>query len=165
MIAIDRGYNDYARDNPLTALGLFFVTRLNSNAKSRAIHHLSVLADKRLTNDQTIEFTGIHAAKQCPIQLRRIGYRNSGTGRSYVFLTNNFNLAAKTIAAIYQTRWQVELFFKSIKQNLKIKSFIGTGKYAVLTQVWIALCGYLLLAFIELKKSIQRLLQPDPFEK
>ena len=104
--------------------------------------------------------------------LRRIGCRDPETKIHYVFLTNNFKLAAKTIADIYKARWQVELFFKWIKQNLKIKSFVGTSKNAVMTQIWIALCVYLLLAFIKfqskLKKSMQqilRLLQLNLFEK
>lgn len=125
-----------------------------------------------MSSDQTIEFTGALAATTCPIQLRRIGYRDPETGKHYVFLTNNFKLAARTIADIYKARWQVELFFKWIKQNLKIKSFVGTSKNAVMTQIWIALCVYLLLAFIKfqskLKKSMQqilRLLQLNLFEK
>ena len=127
---------------------------------------------KGLTSDHTIEFTGVQTAKKCPIKLRRIGYRDPETGKHYVFLTNNFKLAAKTIADIYKARWMVELFFKWIKQNLKIKSFIGTSKNAVLTQIWIALCVYLLLAFIKfqskLNKSMQqilRLLQLNLFDK
>ena len=115
---------------------------------------------------------GAATAKKCPIPLRRIGYRDPVTGKHYVFLTNNFKLSAKTIADIYKARWQVELFFKWIKQNLKIKSFIGTSKNAVMTQIWIALCVYLLLAFIKfqskLTKSMQqmlRLLQLNLFEK
>jgi len=172
MVAIDRGYNDYGWYNQLTEKGIFFVTRLKSNAKTRVVCRRSVLADKGLTSDQSIEFTGIQTAKRCPIRLRRIGYRDPETGKHYVFLTNNFKLAAKTIADIYKARWQVELFFKWIKQNLKIKSFIGTSKNAVMTQIWIALCVYLLLAFIKfqskLNKSMQqilRLLQLNLFEK
>ena len=172
MVAIDRGYNDYAWYKQLTGKGIFFVTRLKSNAKIRVVSRRPVLADKGLTSDQTIEFTGAQTAKKCPIPLRRIGYRDLETGKHYVFLTNNFKLAAKTIADIYKARWQVELFFKWVKQNLKIKSFIGTSKNAVMTQVWIALCVYLLLAFIKfqskLKKSMQqilRLLQLNLFEK
>ena len=172
IVAIDWGYNDYAWYHQLTERGIFFVTRLKSNVKFRVIHRLPVLADKGLTSDQTIEFTGIQTVKKYPAQLRRIGYRDPQTGQHYVFLTNNFKLAAKTIADIYKARWQVELFFKWIKQNLKIKSFIGTRKNAVLRQIWIALCVYLLLAFIKfqstLKKSMQqllRLLQLNLFEK
>ncbi len=106
------------------------------------------------------------------IPLRRIGYRDPETGKHYIFLTNNFKLAAKTIADIYKARWDVELFFKWIKQNLKIKIFIGTSKNAVMTQIWIAICVYLLLAFLKfqskLKESMQqifRLLQLNLFEK
>ena len=172
MVAIDRGYNDYAWYNQLTEKGIFFVTRLKSNAKTRVVSRRMVLSGKGLTSDQTIEFTGALTVKKCPIQLRRIGYRDPETGKHYIFLTNNFKLAAKTIADIYKARWQVELFFKWIKQNLKIKSFIGTSKNAVMTQIWIALCVYLLLAFIKfqsnLKKSMQqilRLLHLNLFEK
>jgi len=172
IVAIDRGYNDYAWYNQLTEKGIFFVTRLKSNAKTRVVQRRCVLSEKGLTSDQTIEFTGIQTQKKCPIKLRRIGYRDPQSGKHYVFLTNNFKLAAKTIADIYKARWQVELFFKWIKQNLKLKSFIGTSKNAVLTQIWIALCVYLLLAFIKcqskLNKSMQqilRLLQLNLFEK
>jgi len=156
----------------LTEKEIFFVTRLKSNAKVRTVKRHVVLKNKGLTSDQTIEFTGTQTAKKCPIQLRRIGYRDPETGKHYIFLTNNFKLAAKTIADIYKARWDVELFFKWIKQNLKIKSFIGTSKNAVMTQIWIALCIYLLLAFLKfqskLRKSMQqilRLLQLNLFEK
>jgi len=172
MVVIDRGYNDYAWFNQLTEKGIFFVTRIKSNAKYRVVCRRGVLKNRGLTCDQTIEFTGIQTAKKCPIQLRRIGYRCPETGKHYIFLTNNFKLAAKTIADIYKARWQVELFFKWIKQNLKIKTFIGTSKNAVMTQIWIALCVYLLLAFIKfqsnLTKSMQqilRVLQLNLFEK
>ena len=172
IVAVDKGYNDYTWYNELTDKGIFFVTRLKSNAKYRTVSRRPVLKSKGLNSDQTIEFTGTQTAKKCPAQLRRIGYRDAETGKRYVFLTNNFELAAKTIADIYKARWQVELFFKWIKQNLKIKSFVGTGKNAVMTQIWIALCIYLLLAFLKfqskLKKSTQqilRLLQLNLFEK
>lgn len=171
-MAIDRGYNDYIWYNQLTEKEIFFVTRLKSNAKTRIVQRNSVLKNKGLTSDHTIEFSGTHTAKKCPIQLRRIGYRDPETGKHYIFLTNNFKLAAKTIADIYKARWDVELFFKWIKQNLKIKTFIGTSKNAVMTQIWIAMCVCLLLAFIKfqskLKKSMQqilRLLQLNLFEK
>lgn len=172
IVAVDKGYNDYSWYNQLTVKGIFFVTRIKRNAKYRVVTRRAVLSNKGLTSDQTIEFTGSVTAKKCPIQLRRIGYRDPITGKHYFFLTNNFKLAAKTIADIYKSRWQVELFFKWIKQNLKIKSFIGTSKNAVMTQIWIALCMYLLLAFIKfqsrLRKSMQqmlRLLQLNLFEK
>jgi len=172
ILAVDKGYNDYAWYNQLTTKGIFFVTRIKKNARYRVVKRHTVLSNKGLTSDQTIEFMGAATAKKCPIPLRRIGYRDPVTGKHYVFLTNNFKLSAKTIADIYKARWQVELFFKWIKQNLKIKSFIGTSKNAVMTQIWIALCVYLLLAFIKfqskLTKSMQqmlRLLQLNLFEK
>ena len=172
IVAIGRGYTDYQWYNQLNNKGIFFVTRLKSNASHKVIKRHPVLKNKGLTSDQTIILTGIGAAKDYPIQLRRIGYRDQQTGKQYVFLTNHFKLAAKTIADIYKARWQVELFFKWIKQNLKIKSFVGTSKNAVMTQIWIALCVYLLIAFIKfqakLKQSMQqilRLLQLNLFEK
>lgn len=172
MVAIDKAYNDYAWYKQLTDKGIFFVTRLKSNAKYRIIQRRTVLKNKGLTCDQIIEFTGPQVAKKCPIQLRRIGYKDAVTGKHYVFLTNNFKLAAKTIADIYKARWQVELFFKWIKQNLKIKSFVGRSKNAVMTQLWIAMCVYLLIAFLKfqssLTKSMQqllRLLQLNLFDK
>jgi len=172
MIAMDRGYNDYGWYKSLTEKGIFFVTRLKKNANYRVVERHKVNKKAGITSDQTIEFTGAQTAKKCPIQLRRIGYRDPATGKHYIFLTNHFKLVARTISDIYKARWQVELFFKWIKQNLKIKSFIGTSKNAVMTQIWIALCVYLLLAFLKfqskLKKSMQqmlRLLQLNLFEK
>ena len=172
IVAIDRGYNDYKWYNQLTNKGVFFVTRLKKNAKYRIVNRRTVLKDKGLTCDQTIEFTGPQIAKQCPIQLRRIGYCDPESGKHYVYLTNNFSLSAKTIADIYKARWQVELFFKWIKQNLKIKSFVGTTKNAVMTQIWIALCVYLMVAILKFESGIKktqqqilRILHLNLFEK
>ena len=172
IVVVDRGYNDYDWYNQLTEKGIFFVTRLKANAQYRVINRQPVLKNKGMTSDQTIRLTSIQAAKKCPSRLRRVGYRDIDTGKHYIFLTNNFKLAARTIADIYKARWQVELFFKWIKQNLKIKSFIGTSKNAVMTQIWIAMCVYLLLAFIKFQsrmnktmQQILRLLQLNLFEK
>ncbi|WP_192959159.1 IS4 family transposase [Shewanella sp. FDAARGOS_354] len=140
IVAVDKGYNDYKWYNHLNNNGIFFVTRLKSNAKYRVLVRQDVDKSKGITSDQVIQFTGSVTSERCPIALRRIGYRDDVTGKRYVFLTNNRTLSAKTIAEIYKARWQVELFFKWIKQNLKIKSFIGTSKNAVLTQIWIAMC-------------------------
>ncbi|MFT6046887.1 MAG: IS4 transposase [Arenicella sp.] len=101
----------------------------------------------------------MQTAKKCPIRLRRIGYRDATTGKHYILLTNNFKRSAKTIADIYKSRWQVELFFKWIKQNLKIKSFIGTSKNAVMTQIWIAMCIYLIVAFLKLQSATSKNMQ------
>lgn len=172
IVVMDKGYNDYQWYKQLNDKGIIFVTRLKKNAKYRVVKRHGVLKKKGVRSDQTIEFAGLQTAKKCPIQLRRIGYRDATTGKHYVFLTNNFKLSARTIADIYKARWQVELFFKWIKQNLKIKSFIGTSKNAVMTQIWVAMCVYLILAFLQLqsksKKSSQqilRVLQLNLFEK
>jgi len=172
IVAMDRAYNDYGLYKSLTDKEISFVTRLKTNAKYRVVERRGVLFSKGLTSDQTIEFTGQLTAQKCPIPLRRIGYRDPETGKHYVFLTNNFSLAAKTIADIYKSRWEVELFFKWIKQNLKIKKFFGASKNAVMTQIWIAMCVYLLLSIIKFQSGLQaslqkiyRLLQTNLFDK
>lgn len=171
IVVFDRAYTDYTWYNLLNKNGIFFVTRQKSNATYELIERRSVSKTQGLTSDQTITIKGTKAS-DCPIALRRIGFRDPETGKHYVFLTNNFKLAAKTIADIYKARWQIELFFKWVKQNLKIKSFIGTSKNAVLTQIWIALCMYLLLAYIKFcnklsisMQQIIRLLQLNLFER
>jgi len=123
-------------------------------------------------SDQTIRLTGFYKKKECDIPLRRVSYRDPETGKRYIFMTNNFKLSAKTIADIYKERWQIELFFKWIKQNLKIKTFLGTSKNAVLTQIWIAMIVYLMLAYIKFSsklaislQSMARLLQLNLFER
>jgi len=172
IVVCDRGYNDYAWFNLLTGNGIIFVTRLKKNAKYEVIKSHSVNAKQSVISDETIKFTGPQISKKCPIKLRLITYLDKETNKQYEFLTNNFKLAAKTIADIYKSRWQVELFFKWIKQNLKIKKFIGTSKNAVMTQIWIAMCVYLMISFIKhtskITKSMQqilRLLQLNLFEK
>ena len=171
IVVMDRGYNDYAWYHPLNNNDISFVTRLKTNAQYRVIERRTVLESKGLTRDQTIELTGAKA-KNGPIRLRRIGYQDADTGIRYTFLTNHFKLAARTIADIYKARWQIELFFKWIKQNLKVKHFLGASKNAVLTQIWIAMCVYLLLSYIRFLNHIQlslqqmlRLLQLNLFER
>ncbi len=171
IVAADRAYIDFAWLYKLNQRKCFLVTRLKSNIKYKVIERRPVLKSKGLTSDQTIILTGTKA-NQCPIPLRRIGYKDPETGKQYVFLTNNFHLAAKTIADIYKSRWEVELFFKWLKQNLKIKTFLGTSKNAVMTQIWIALITMLLLCYMKflakLGKTItqiQRLLQLNLFKR
>ena len=159
IVAIDRGYTDYGWYKELNDKGIFFVTRLKSNAKYRVVERRGVDTGKGLTSDQTILLSGQQTAKKCPIPLWRIGYRDPETGKHYVFLTNHFNLSAATIAAIYKSRWQIELFFKWIKQNLKIKTFVGTSKNAVMTQIWIALCVYLILSYLKFTSCMDRTIQ------
>lgn len=163
IVAFDKGYLDYRWFKQLDNKGIFFVTRIRRNAIWRVVERRDVNKATGLTADQTIELTGIKPQKLGLPQLRRVGYRDPETGRYYEFLTNHFDLSAKTIAEIYKQRWQIELFFKWIKQNLKIKSFIGHSKNVILTQIWIALCTYLLLAYIKysarLSWSMQTLLR------
>ena len=162
IVTMDRGYVDYKWFDKLTKRKIFFVSRLKSNAGYRMIRRNKCLKSKGITSDQIVEFTGTKFKKD-KITLRRIGYRDPGTGKHYKFITNNFNLSAKTIADIYKERWQIELFFKWIKQNLKIKSFLGNSKNAILTQIWTALIVMLLLMFLKIKaklgNSLSKLLQ------
>ena len=171
IVAMDRGYTDYSWYSQLNSQGIFFVTRLRKNARYRVTERRTVNKSQGLTSDQTIQLTGVKAVN-CQIALRRVGFKDAETGKQYYFLTNNFDLAAATIAKIYKARWQIELFFKWIKQNLKIKTFLGTSRNAVMTQIWIAICIYLLLAYLkfvsQISKSMQqilRLLQLNLFQR
>lgn len=171
MVVFDKAYIDYQWFNSLNEQGISFVTRQKRNARYEVMERRPVNKCQGLTSDQTIQMNGSKSAR-CTILLRRIGYRDPETGKHFVFLTNNFRLAASTIAQIYKARWQVELFFKWIKQNLKIKAFLGNSKNAVMTQIWIAMCVYLMLAYIKfLSKSVLslqqiiRLLQLNLFER
>ncbi len=147
-MVFDRGYTDFTWFNWLNSKGIYFVTRLKANTKYRVISRHPVNKEQGITSDQTLILTG-PKADICPIKLRRMGYSDPGTGKHYVFLTHPFELAAKTIADIYKSCWQIELFFKCIKQNLKIKSFVGTSKNAVMTQIGVAMCMYLMVAYLK----------------
>ena len=171
IVVFDRGYTDYKWYNYLNENKVYLVTRQKKNACYNVIERRPASRTSGITSDQTIRLTGTKA-EQCPALLRRIGYRDPETGKHYVFLTNAFHLAARTIAAIYKERWKIELFFKWIKQNLKIKSFLGTSRNAVLTQIWVAMCMHLLLAYIKFMsklglglQQILRLLQLNLFER
>jgi len=157
----------------LISQGVFLVTRMKrGGVRYKVVERRAANRSRGVTSDRTIEFTSAKGRKRCPHRLRRIGYRDSETGRRYVFLTTNFALSAKTVADIYKSRWQVELFFKWIKQNLKIKSFVGTSRNAVMTQIWIAMCVHLLLAHVKFvnrlawgMQHILRLLQLNLFDR
>jgi len=172
VVVIDKGYTDYGWYKQLTEKGIFFVTRQRTNAKYRVVERHRVNRSQGITSDQTIELTGVKFKDSSFPQLRRIGYRDAESGKHYVFLTNHFGLSAKTIADVYKDRWQVELFFKAIKQNLKIHAFVGNSRNAVLTQIWIALCAYLMLSYLKFlsktgwtEQRILRLLQVNLFSK
>ena len=159
IVVFDKGYTDYKWFKALNNKGVFFVTRLRTNAIWRVTERRQVNKSTGLTCDQTIILTSIKAQKIGMPKLRRIGYRDPETGQYYEFLTNHFELSANTIAAIYKERWQVELFFKWIKQNLKIKAFLGNSKNAIMTQIWVALCTCLMLAYIKFSAKLDWSLQ------
>ncbi len=172
IIVADRLYQDFGWLKSLDAQGVLPVTRLKRGVRYAVRERRSYAAGRGVTSDQTIALTSKESRKKCPILLRRVGYRDPETGKHYVFLTNNFHLAPRTIADIYKARWQVELFFKWIKQNLRIKSFLGTSRNAVLTQIWIAMCVYLILAYLKFSNRLKwrlseilRLLQLNLFER
>lgn len=145
----DRGYVDFAWFRRIHDDKAFFVTRAKDNMAYRVTGQQEVLKNKGLLADLTIELTGHYSHQDFPHPLRLIRYYDAESDRVFEFLTNNFALSAFTIAMIYKARWQIETFFKWIKQNLKIKTFLGTSKNAVLSQIWIAMCYYLLLAYIK----------------
>ena len=153
IVVDDRGYNDYELFGRWTQDGVYFVTRLKDNAAYRIVKDLAVPPTKQgsVLKDQLIQFTGEGAAQKCPQQLRVVSFYDAEHDRTFQFLTNNPKLAAGTIAEIYKARWSIELFFKALKQNLKIKTFLGTSANAVKTQVWTALITMLMLRFMQLK--------------
>ena len=146
---MDRAYLDFFRLYTMNLHSAFFVIRAKSNFQFRRMYSHPVDKNTGLKCDQTIVLTGFYPSKDYPEKLRRIKYHDSDTNKTFVFLTNNFTIPALTVAQVYKCRWQVELFFKWIKQNLRIKSFYGTTENAVKTQVWIAVSVYVLVAIIK----------------
>lgn len=151
---MDRGYIDFARLYRLHQALSFFVTRSKTNLKARRIYSQPVNKATGLIYDQIIMLTGYYSLKEYPEKLRRIKFYDHDTDKMLIFLTNNMTLPALTIAQLYKCRWQVELFFKWIKQHLRIKTFYGTSENAVKTQVWIALSVYVLVAIIKKRLNI-----------
>ena len=171
IAVFDKGYSDYAWLKSLSDRGIFFVTRARSNIDVTLIEEHAV-AKGNVTYDRRVALAGKRPREMGMKPLRLVGYVCPETGRDYVFLTNIEHLSAQTIADIYKSRWQIELFFKWLKQNLKLKGFLGTSKNAVLTQIWAALCVSLLLAYMKFvsriglsMQQIARLLQLNLFLK
>jgi hypothetical protein len=148
IVAFDRGYNDYALFGDWTQRGVFFVTRLKDNAAYEVVESAMGPLPRNILADELIRFTGVKAAKDCPHLLRRVVVWDSVNEREIVLLTNLLHFGATTIAAIYKDRWMIELFFKALKQNLKVKSFVGTSQNALLIQIWTALIAMLLLKWL-----------------
>ena len=151
---MDRGYVDFERLFLLHRLGAFFVVRAKSNIKFRRRYSAAADRSTGVRCDQTIVLTGVKSRKRYPQPLRRVGYRDAQSDRRFDFLTNHFAIPATTVAELYRHRWQVELFFKWIKQHLRIKSFFGTSENAVKTQLWNAVAVYVLVAIVKKRLNV-----------
>jgi uncharacterized protein DUF4372/DDE family transposase len=148
IVAVDRGYNDYALFGKWTDRGVFFVTRLKDNAAYEVVESAMGPLPSNILADELIRFTGAKAVKNCPHPVRRVVVWDPINEREIVLLTNLLHFGPTTIAAIYKDRWEIELFFKALKQNLKVKSFVGTSRNALLIQIWTALIAMLLLKWL-----------------
>jgi len=169
---MDKAYIDYARLYRLHQQAAFFLTRAKKNLDAKRRESRIVDKTTGLRSDQTIVLAGVKSSQSYPEALRRIHYYDIETGKRFVFLTNNFVLPALSIAQLYKCRWQIELFFKWIKQHLRIKAFYGTSPNAVRTQIWIAISVYVLVAIVKKELKIERslseilqILSVNPFEK
>jgi IS4 transposase len=153
IVIDDRGYNDYSLFGKWTAQRVYFVTQMKENALYEVVGEKKVPQNRNILKDELIELKGVKAIEKCPYPLLRIEVYNPEKDEILVFLTNHLTLGATTIAAIYKDRWQIELFFKTLKQNLKIKTFVGTSPNAVKIQIWTALIAMLILRFLQLRSK------------
>ena len=151
VAVFDRGYNDLSWYRILDDKGIFFVTRMKKNASYKIVARKSCERFPHIQSDHIIQFKGFYSRNKFPYYLRRIRSQDPQTGKCITILTNNLKWSAQTIAMIYKERWQIELFFKCIKQQLKVKSFVGTSRNALLSQLWVALITYLLLSYLKFK--------------
>jgi hypothetical protein len=151
---MDRGYLDFERLYTFAQTGAFFVTRAKTNMDARRLYSAPTDRSTGLICDQTIALNGFYSSQHYPPHLRRIRFKDPETNKTLVFLTNHFQLPAMTICALYKSRWQVELFFKWIKQHLRIKRFFGTSENAVKTQIWIAVSVYVLIAIVKKRLNL-----------
>jgi hypothetical protein len=153
IIAMDRGYNDYKLFAQWTENDVFFVTRLKGNADFIVIAEQKVPKHRNILSDQLILFSGYYAHRHCPHTLRRVVVWDKENNREIVLLTNHLDFGATTISDIYKDRWQIELFFKALKQNLKVKTFVGTSENALYIQIWTALIAMLLIKYLQFKSK------------
>ena len=154
IIAMDRGYNDYKLYAEWTENEIYFVTRLKDNTDYMLLEELQVPKNRNILADQLIMFSRYYAQKNCPYPLRRIVVWDNENEREIVLLTNHLDFGATTVAAIYKDRWQIEIFFKALKQNLKVKTFVGTSENALYIQIWTALIAMLLIKFLQFKSKL-----------
>jgi IS4 transposase len=153
IIVIDRGYNDYKLFTDWSDNDIFFVTRQKDNANYQVLEQRQVPIKRNILADELIIFTGYYAQRDCPYVLRRIVAEDKDTGSRIVLLTNHLDFGATTVAAIYKDRWQIEIFFKALKQNLKVKTFVGTTENALYIQIWTALIAMLLIKLLQFKSK------------
>ncbi len=155
IVVYDRGYNDFELFGKWSAQGVFFVTRMKENTLYAAVGERTPSPHRNILKDELIELNGYQAQEKCPFPLRRLEFYNAEKKETLVFLTNQLDLNAQTIAAIYKDRWQIEIFFKALKQNLKIKTFVGTSANAVKIQIWTALIAILILKYLQLLAKLK----------
>ena len=155
LYVMDRGYLDFARLYGLAAAGAFFVVRGKIKQRVRRITSRPVDRASGVICDQTVVMTIRQTVRKYPARLRRVRYRDPETGKTLIFLTNNFELPSRTITDLYRCRWQIELFFKWIKQHLRIRSFFGNTENAVKTQIWIAVAVYVLIAIVKKRLALE----------
>lgn len=154
IVAIDRGYNDYRLFGQWTEAGVWFVTKMKSNASYAVVEKRRGLVERNILSDEIIRLSGAEAEKKCPHRLRRVVVWDEAKQESMVLLTNHLEFGATTISALYKDRWPIELFFKALKQNLKVKTFVGTSANALRIQIWTALIAMLLLKYLQLKSRL-----------
>jgi hypothetical protein len=154
IVVFDRGLVDYSLWASLIEKSVFFVTRLKKNADFEVVHTFKIPKRKNLISDQLIKLKGFYSKKKCPHYLRKVEVWDPVHEKVLQFVTNNMDLAASTIGEIYKERWQIELFFKALKQNLRIKTFVGTSFNAVMTQIWTALIAIMILKYLQFKSKI-----------
>jgi hypothetical protein len=161
--SMDRGYVDFKRLHKIQEANAFFITRAKDNMNYRRLYSHEKDIEAGIIYDQTIKLNNFYVSKFYPDKIRRIKFKDEETGKTLIFLTNNFNLKAKEVAKLYKDRWKIELFFKWIKQHLKLKSFWGQSENAVKTQIWIAISAYVLVAIAKkrfmIKQSLYEILQ------
>jgi len=155
IVAVDRGYLDYELFWSWTQSGVFFVTRQKGNARYRIVEERAIPKNRSILSDQLIEIEGFYSHRNYPGPLRRLEVWDAENEQIIVLLTNHLDFGATTIAAIYKDRWQIEIFFKTIKQNLKIKTFVGTSPNALLIQIWTALIAILVLKYLKYRSQFQ----------
>jgi IS4 transposase len=153
IVVIDRGYTDYELFGKWTEEGIYFVTRQKDNADYTVIEEKPLPKNRNILKDEIIRLNGYYASKECPCLLRRIEVWDEENEKIIALLTNHQTFGSTTISAIYKDRWQIEIFFKTIKQNLKIKTFVGTSPNAVMIQIWTALISILILKYLKFRST------------